>query len=249
MLSPFVLYFTFRPWGVDESVLKAAANLKVLDQDVALIFEPKEAKSSGLLLVPGCPVDPIAYAPLARRIAEQGHRAVIVKVPLRCAPLPEDQNVLDHRVRSLATRWENHRFVLAAHSLGALHATRILTSAVERFAGFVLMGASQRGRDLKGLPMPVTKIVATKDGFAGASQEEAGLLPAEARVVTIEGGNNSQFGYYGFQLFDGIPDISREVQQEQVTSALLEALARVASPVPAPTSRRNSRRAQARNAG
>lgn len=231
LLSPFILYFTFRPWNVDDSVFKASAQLKVLDQEVALIFEPKDARSSGLLLVPGCPIDPVAYAPLARRIAEQGYRAVIVKVPLRCAPLPESQNLLDHRVRSLATRWQNHRFVLAAHSLGALHATRILTSAVERFAGFVLMGTAQpRGRDLTGVPLPVTKIVATKDGVAGDEQYDATRLPAQARFVRIEGGNHSQFGYYGFQLFDGIPDISREDQQQQVTSALLDELARAESP-------------------
>ncbi len=68
--------------------------------------------SSGLLLLPGCPVDPVAYAPLARRVAEQGHPAIIVKVPYRCASLPRLEAQLDRRVQALAATSETTRWVL-----------------------------------------------------------------------------------------------------------------------------------------
>ena len=40
----------------------------------------------------------------------------------------------------------------------------------------------------------------------------------------IKGGNHSQFGHYGHQLFDGKATISREAQQAATRTALLEAL-------------------------
>ena len=43
-------------------------------------------------------------------------------------------------------------------------------------------------------------------------------------MVTIEGANHAQFGYYRYQLFDGEPTIGREEQQRQLTRAVLAAL-------------------------
>jgi hypothetical protein len=50
------------------------------------------------------------------------------------------------------------------------------------------------------------------------------LLPASAKWVEIKGGNHSQFGHYGHQLFDGKATISREAQQAITREILLEAL-------------------------
>jgi hypothetical protein len=52
------------------------------------------------------------------------------------------------------------------------------------------------------------------------------LLPADTRWVEIEGGNHSQFGHYGHQLFDGSPTTTREEQQAVTRAALLDALRR-----------------------
>jgi hypothetical protein len=72
----------------------------------------------------------------------------------------------------------------------------------------------------------VTKIYATNDGIATPEMIAAtrGLLPVDTRWVEIEGGNHSQFGHYGHQLFDGDATISRERQQEITRQALLQAL-------------------------
>jgi hypothetical protein len=42
--------------------------------------------------------------------------------------------------------------------------------------------------------------------------------------IEIRGGNHSQFGHYGHQLFDGDATITREAQQEITRRALLESL-------------------------
>jgi len=67
---PLMIYITFMPWNVDESVLRSDAGMTVTDADGAIIFAPVTAqRDSALLLLPGRPVDPRAYAPLARSVA------------------------------------------------------------------------------------------------------------------------------------------------------------------------------------
>jgi len=74
----------------------------------------------------------------------------------------------------------------------------------------------------------VTKVYASNDGVAPPNRviSNKGLLPKETQWVEIKGGNHSQFGHYGHQLFDGKATISRETQQTATRSALLEALTR-----------------------
>jgi hypothetical protein len=87
----------------------------------------------------------------------------------------------------------------------------------------VLLGSTHpRERDYSNLSIPVMKTVATNDGVAPLSASEANrrLLPASLRWEVIEGGNHSQFAYYGFQLFDGRATISREEQHALVIAAI-----------------------------
>jgi hypothetical protein len=72
------------------------------------------------------------------------------------------------------------------------------------------------------------KIHGTRDRIAPLerSQQNAGNLPDAAEWVAIEGGNHSQFGYYGFQLGDGRAQITREQQQDEVLGVLLDVLSR-----------------------
>lgn len=83
--------------------------------------------------------------------------------------------------------------------------------------------------DLSFLLLPVTKIYATNDGIAPAGKvlSNRRLLPESTKWIEIDGGNHSQFGHYGHQLFDGKASISREAQQAIVRSTLLESLAGV----------------------
>lgn len=46
------------------------------------------------------------------------------------------------------------------------------------------------------------------------------LLPDVTIFAVIEGGNHSNFGYYGFQKGDGESQITREVQHEHVVKLL-----------------------------
>lgn len=95
----------------------------------------------------------------------------------------------------------------------------------------VLVGTTHPEQDdLSSLALPVTKVYASNDGVAPTERilSNKGLLPKDTQWVEIKGGNHSQFGHYGHQLFDGKAFISRERQQAATRSALLEALAKAA---------------------
>ncbi len=54
-------------------------------------------------------------------------------------------------------------------------------------------------------------------------------LPPDTHDVRIDGGNHSQFGYYGFQPGDWPATITREEQQRLTLDAVLSALGSLSS--------------------
>ncbi|MFQ3250275.1 MAG: pimeloyl-ACP methyl ester carboxylesterase [Glaciecola sp.] len=145
-----------------------------------------DSKSSTLLFFPGGLVDPIAYAPLARYIAEEGYNVLLVELPYRGVFGGSDSQELRTRIAAaLALIPESNSVVVGGHSKGAVVASR-LSATVPSLAGLVLIGTSHpRDLDLSRLEMPVTKIVGTHDGIATPEkvQKNAILLPNQTRWV------------------------------------------------------------------
>ena len=75
------------------------------------------------------------------------------------------------------------------------------------------------------------KVAGTRDGLASPEEVRANAnkLPPNTRWIWIEGGNHSQFGWYGFQPGDKTARIPRADQQRQMTEAVLGFLAEVAT--------------------
>ena len=186
-----------------------------------------------LVFFPGALVDPVAYAPLARAAAAGGFPAFIVELPRRGTMGGADDPAVDERLdRVLATRAAPHRWVVAGHSRGAVVAARVASGQRRGLAGLVLIGTTHpRDVDLSALPHPVTKVVGTRDGLARVSAVEANRarLPASTRWVWIDGGNHSQFGWYGFQPGDRRATIPASEQRTSMTRAVLAMLASVHS--------------------
>jgi len=233
-----------RTQGVDDALLLASEVVAVNEREAALEFLPTNPQARGaLVFICGSGIHPHAYAPLLRPIAEAGYPVFVVRLPYRFAPLESHKAQAVDRVRSLvAAQPETVHWVIAGHSLGGALAARLARETAELNAAFVLIGTTHpKADDLSGLDAPFTKVYATHDGIAPPDRVMAtrGLLPARSRWVTIQGGNHSQFGHYGRQLFDGKAAISREAQQAITRELLLEALrpaatATPASPDPAP---------------
>jgi len=228
-LSTLWLVDTFRTRGVDPELLRSDSSVAVTSDQASLAFLPiGRIKSSGLVFISGAGVSAEAYAPLLRPIAEQGHPVVVIRLPFRIAPLAiHKQTVIDRAVATTRRIERVRRWVIAGHSLGGKLAARAVKQHPATFSAAVLVATSHpREDDLSQSKVPFTKIFASEDGVARPEAVEAtrDRLPADTRWVEIQGGNHSQFGNYGHQLFDGKASISRAEQQEIVRKILLDAL-------------------------
>jgi pimeloyl-ACP methyl ester carboxylesterase len=223
---------SFSERGVADDVLETDAGVSVFESERSITFIPRrQEQRSALLFVPGGMVDPHAYAPLLRRVAESGHAAVLVRLPSlggRHAMGESGRQETVRRARSVMENAPDRSWIVAGHSLGGHLAARVVHGAPDLTEGLVLIGTTHpRDISLADYARPVVKIYGTRDRIAPLerSRQNAANIPAATEWVAIEGGNHSQFGYYGFQLGDGRARITREQQQDQVLQVLLEALA------------------------
>jgi pimeloyl-ACP methyl ester carboxylesterase len=220
---------TVRTRGVASDLLRTSPDVTVAEDASTLSFQPTTRRqTSALVFICGSGVHAHAYAPLLRPIADQGYAVFIVKLPYRFAPLDAHRIEVVNRVRALmADRQDVTGWVVAGHSLGGALAARVALTDQGRRAAFVLIGTTHpRDHDLSKIEVPITKIYGTLDGVAPVDRMMANkrLLPGHTTWVEIPGGNHSQFGHYGRQLFDGAATISREAQQSVTRDVLLEAL-------------------------
>jgi pimeloyl-ACP methyl ester carboxylesterase len=223
----------YQSWGVDGTVLRSDGRVSVEPRPGLTAFRPRKgAPPVGLIFYPGALVDPEAYAPLARAVAERGYPVFLVELPLRLAPSASSEGEVYGRTRGLMkTETAIRRWIVGGHSKGGVLACRFAARNSRLLHGLLLVGTSHpRDFDLSGLPLDVTKVYATRDGLA--SEEEvrgfAQNLPRSTHWVRIEGGNHSQFGWYGFPFGDRPAAISRARQQEILAAAVIDVLRRAA---------------------
>jgi len=214
------------------AALDSDARVTVTPGDGYWILRPPSPAPAGLVFFPGALVDPVAYAPLARAVAERGHLVLLIQVPRRGAFGGADGLEVFARARAAtAASAPIARWVLAGHSRGGVIASMAARDAFPGMAGLVLIGTSHpRDFSLAHLRIPVTRVFGSRDTVADEDKLEATRpnLPAATRMVRIDGGNHSQFGDYGFQPGDWPATISREAQQSITRAALLDALAQAA---------------------
>lgn len=229
------VFFGYRATSDAKAALASDARVKVgIDGEVIRFSSTAQhgMVPVGLVFFPGSMVEPAAYAPLAHAIAAAGYPVTLVPLPRRGAFINSDVSAVLHTTMNAIHEDERARqWVIAGHSLGAVVATRLASEATamgaRTIAGLLLIGTTHpRDVDLSTMKLQVTKIVGTKDGVATLEKAEANrkLLPPNTRWIQIEGGNHSQFGWYGFQPGDRFASISRDAQHRQMIDAVLETL-------------------------
>jgi len=228
----------YRASGEAQLASQSDSTVTVLHADGIWSFIPRAgslAASPALIFFPGALVSPIAYAPLVRAAATAGYPAYIVELPRRGAFGGADDPALTQRFERLLAQPDTpRRWVIAGHSRGAVVASQFAAGQRIGFSGLVLIGTTHpRDVDLSRLSASVTKIVGTRDGVARPAAVEANRakLPAATQWVWIEGGNHSQFGWYGFQPGDRRAGVPAAVQRSTMIRAVINALSQVA-PVP-----------------
>lgn len=224
----------FRASAAARGAVLTDASVAVRHHDGVWTFAPMQIPAADvprLVFFPGALVDPRAYAPLLRAVAAAGFPVYMVELPRRGAFGGAESDELWSRLRTVVESRESpQRWLAAGHSRGGVVASQVASERWKGFDGLILIGTSHpRDVNLSALSVPVTKIVGTRDGLASRAEVEQNreLLPAATRWVWIEGGNHSQFGWYGFQPGDRRATISAAEQRGAMISAVLEALSNV----------------------
>ncbi len=217
--------YSMQAKNVDDRFFQNNATVNVDLSEETITFKPTaDSAGVGLLFYPGALVDPDAYVPMARQVAEAGYEVRIIKIPYRMTVMSWQENEVKTRTHN-ALNGKN--WVLTGHSRGARMALAFARANESDLAGLVLVGSSHpREISHAQLNLPIMKIYGTKDGLASPAEVEQYKhnLPDHTQWVRIEGGNHAQFGWYGNQLGDDTATITREAQQEQLVEALVSFL-------------------------
>ena len=228
---------TFATWSLIAYRANAEGRQAAVSDAIATVardggiwrFEPRSTpREPTLVFFPGSLVDPQAYAPLAKAVAHEGHRVIIVELPRRGAFGGAESSQLTTRIgAALASVGDSGSVVLGGHSRGGVVASATASENFPNVKGLVLIGTSHpRDVNLSKLGIPVTKIAGTRDGLASPAEvkQNAPLLPPHTRWIWVEGGNHSQFGWYGFQPMDKLPRIDAAEQRATMIAGVLDIL-------------------------
>lgn len=222
---------SLRAQGFDGSILESDTKVTIEETSRLISFLPNlNQQPGGLIFFPGGLVQPEAYAPMSRAIAEQGFNVFIIKLPFGSAPLEsQEADVMNQALSIMEINPSIQYWVVGGHSRGGAIASRFAFLHGESFETLILIGTShpkEAAFDLSNTNLAVTKIYASNDGLASVEEVHANAiyLPDDTNWILIEGGNHSQFGYYGAQLGDNSASISREQQQKLTVESILTAL-------------------------
>jgi len=202
--------------------LVSSNSITVTTTDSLITFMPAAPKA-GFVFYPGAKVDPVAYAPEMRAIAEHGYATFIVKMPVNMAIFGVYRAADIISANPGIKRW-----AVGGHSLGGAMACQFVASRAD-ISGLILYASyPDPGTDLsKRDTLKVVSISGTRDGLATPDKINAAkrLLPPDATFIAIEGGNHAYFGSYGPQDGDNTATISHDEAFRQIvagTVALLD---------------------------
>ncbi|MEM6722900.1 MAG: alpha/beta hydrolase [Bacteroidota bacterium] len=210
---------TYQAKGVTSDLLDSNAVIQVTNNQDFIRFEHQELIEFEVFFYPGGMVDPKAYVPLCRNLAEAGYNVTIIKMPWRLSTKGykkiKDLAELEHPAK---------KYILAGHSQGAKMAAQFVFEHPDLMDGLILLGTSHpRDISLSDRFIPCLKLYAEKDGLASPAEvfENEKKLPQGYQLIMIKGGNHSQFGNMGRLLMDGKADINPALQQDIMLREIL----------------------------
>ena len=210
---------SFQSKGLDNTILQNNSSVLVENTDDFISFTPKKSYQKVFIFYPGALVAPEAYAPLCKKIADNGYKSIIIKMPWRLPSYgykkPKEMGFFKDTTK---------QYILAGHSKGGMMAARFVYENPTLIDKLILLGTTQpRDFDLSKSSIPIMKIYGSNDGVADTTSINLNKpkLPATTKYILLEGANHSQFGCYGSQLGDNKATISREQQQQIILNTIL----------------------------
>jgi hypothetical protein len=193
--------------------------IELLDTDSVEIYEDYneisytvENPKKNIIFIPGGLVTPDSYSYLAISLALEGYNVTIVKSVFYLAILSPNR-----AVQFIDSELDN---VIIGHSLGGVVASMV-ASKEEAISSVILLGS-----------YPIRDI-SSKDTLFIEAEFDLGMDPEafdeslqyvndQNTIISIDGGNHAQFGWYGPQKGDGEAIISTIVQQDLVIQYILD---------------------------
>ncbi len=213
------MWFSMQATSNAYSFLASNQSMIVTETKDFISFTPAIAYKAVFIFYPGALVDPVAYAPICRQIADSGYKVQLIKMPWRLATKgynkPKALKLFDDSSKV---------YILSGHSQGGKMAAQFVYENPGLVDQLILIGTTHpRDIDLSGFEIPVMKISGSKDGVANITDVISNKikLPSQTKYVEIEGANHAQFGYYGTQIGDDKATISRESQHKIVSTSIL----------------------------
>ncbi|MCM1040462.1 MAG: alpha/beta hydrolase [Ruminococcus sp.] len=190
----------------------------IADDIVAFVPAVDEKPTAGLIFYPGGKVEYTAYAPLLHELAESGVLCLLCRMPCNLAVL--DVNAAGG-LQEKYPQVEN--WYIGGHSLGGSMAAAYVAEHIDDFDGLLLLAAYST-KDISDSGLRVLSVYGTQDEVLNMEKYTGNLsnLPEDTKECIIEGGCHAQFGSYGQQEGDGVPEISGEEQREITVEAVME---------------------------
>jgi dienelactone hydrolase len=218
-LFAYLASVTYSPSEHAEAAMQSDGQVRVTKVKQGYRFEPQgiEVLEPNIVFYPGGLVEPASYSPLAKTMAEHGHRVYIAKMPLNLAMFGQN------RADIFIAEHPDEAFVIGGHSLGGAFASRYASEHSEKLEGiFYLASYADDSGSLRATGLSALQITGTDDGVLNREEWEKTKtnLPKNTTFVSIDGGNHGQFGSYGMQKSDHAPEITEDEQLQNVVQAL-----------------------------
>lgn len=198
-----------------EQYLVSDESVKVEQIDNYYFFDGP-GEGTAIIFYPGAKVEAKSYAPLLHKLAENGTDCFLVKMPCNIAFFGADS------ATKIIEKYDYKDWYVSGHSMGGAVAAIYTSKNSDKVSGAILLAAYPTK------PISNTEklllIYGTNDGVLKMDKYNDGkqYWNENTKEVVIEGGNHSQFGYYGKQKKDKDATISAENQQEQTINAVME---------------------------
>ncbi len=184
-----------------------------------------ETSTQAIIFYPGGFVSAIAYARFGKLLHNQGYDVFVTKPFLNLAITSIDQAAAIQSKYPLITTW-----FIGGHSLGGSAAAFYAINHVDKVHGlFFFASYTTASADFSLTSLPILSVTGTADRILNtttylANQQYDSPLTTYA---SIEGGNHSQFGDYGFQRGDGEATITVAEQHQIIVTSLVSWFAQI----------------------